>query len=84
MGFQGTRHQIRITLGAADPLVESLPVSETLYHHPEAVGLCGLAPYYSTDLEFHTNHILHVGEHPNLVKHLHKYIESPMHMGFLR
>ena len=39
MGCQGPHHQVRIALGASDPLVESLPVSDTLYCHPEAVGI---------------------------------------------
>ena len=39
MGLQGTRCQVRIALRAVDPLAESIPVSETLSCHLEAIGL---------------------------------------------
>ena len=68
MGCQGPRRQIRIVLGAAVPLAESLPVSEILYHHPEAVGLHGVAPYRVTGLEYHTHCLSHIVVQPNLVK----------------
>ena len=35
MGHLGPRRQLRIAVGAADPMAESLPVNESLSHHPE-------------------------------------------------
>ena len=53
---------------AADPLSESLLVSETLLCHPEAIGLCGVAPYCTTGLAIHTHCLIRVGAHTISVK----------------
>ena len=70
MGFQVTRHQVHITLRAEDPLAESLTVSNTLSHNPEAVGLRRVSPYCTIWLARHTHHIYHVGAHPRPAKQI--------------
>ena len=50
MGIQVTRCQVRIALRAADPLKESLLVSENLSCHTEDVGLRVVSPYCEAGL----------------------------------
>ena len=78
MGHLGPCRQVRISIGAADPLAESIPVNEALSHHPESVGVQGLPLYCATGLGHHTHHLSHVGAHPNSVKQLHKNIKQTL------
>ena len=78
MGHLGPRRQVCISVGAADPLKESLPVNEALSHHPEAVGIQVLPHYRATGLGRHTHHLSRVGSHPNPVKQLHKNTKQTM------
>ena len=41
---QGPCRQVRVAPGAADALMEQLPVDVSLLHHTEAVGLCRVPP----------------------------------------
>ena len=50
MSFQGTRHQVRVTLGAEDPQVESVPVREPFSSYTEAIGRRRVTPECATGL----------------------------------
>ena len=70
MGVHGPCHQVHITLRVEDLLVESIMVSKTLSHHPEAVGLRRVSPYCTTGLARYTQHLYHVGAHPKTAKQI--------------
>ena len=83
MVHQGPRHQVFIALRAVEPLAESLPVSETLYHYPEAIGILRVSPYRATGLARHSHRLAHIIAQSNLVKQLHQYVKRLMYLGCL-
>ena len=81
---QRTRCQVRIALRAAEPLAESLLVSDTLSCSTEDVGLRGVSFYCATGLARHTHRLDHISEQPNPVKHLHPDVKRLLYPGFPR
>ena len=78
MAFQVPHRQVRIARGVEDLLEDSIPVSDTLSHNTEDVGLRGVPPYHTTGLALHTHHLSHNGAHPNPVKQIQQDVEFPL------
>ena len=70
MGCQVTCHKAHITLRSDELLMESLTVSKTLCHNPEAVGLRIVPPYFTIGLSRHTHHLYHSGAHTKPAKQI--------------
>ena len=60
MGGQGPRRHFHVSLGAADPLVEPLPVGVPIPRHPEAVGLRRVTPKRVASLTIHAHRLGHI------------------------
>ena len=67
---QGPRHQVRVTVGAAYSLVETVLEVNSLPRHPESAGLCIVTHKHKVCLTIHSHCISHIGMEIQSVKQL--------------